>query len=428
MNFRRLMFWLLCALSIVFAVRGFYGVVAGYSFSKGRSLAAIGEHERALPLLDRAVVGELGPEARWFAAEVRLGLWQERIESGADPEDVAPLLSEAFVHASAALAASPASGWYWMLMGNLYHQADRLSIHRRGVPLDLVGQDRWNFVGGPGRIAIGMMRIGLSREPNWYPFHDQLAYVYYDYRLEAETLEAVYRSALALPIYELHAYRSLQPPEPEIEDAFARGAVDSLGKVPWLRSVLHRIALGRLEVRRENWIEAETHLRIALSDATVELNIAEINHYLGVSLIAQERFDEAREALTIAESEPPIEPQAVAAQADLAERLEDWSRATDLWQRAKRLAPQRPDVPLRLARSARRDGQTELAVHTLREAQRTNPKSRVLLIELAEVFIERGDESKVRALLGDLERLNPEDPMVERLRQRLNTERLAYPD
>ena len=160
MNRRRPVFWLLCALSIVLAVRASYGFVGGFSFSEGRRLARIGDYERALPLLDRSAVGELDSEARWLAAEVRLGLWQQRIEDGADAEDVASLLAAAYRDASAALASSPASGWYWMALGNLYHQAERLSLHRQGIPLGLVGQDRWTFVGRPGRIAIGMMRIG----------------------------------------------------------------------------------------------------------------------------------------------------------------------------------------------------------------------------------------------------------------------------
>ncbi|MFB3105259.1 MAG: hypothetical protein ACE1ZA_10035 [Pseudomonadales bacterium] len=79
MNPRRLVFWLLLAVSIVFAIRAFYGFVGGLSFSEGRRLARTGDYERALPLLDRSAVGELDPKARWLAGEVRLGLWQQRI-------------------------------------------------------------------------------------------------------------------------------------------------------------------------------------------------------------------------------------------------------------------------------------------------------------------------------------------------------------
>jgi tetratricopeptide (TPR) repeat protein len=332
-------------------------------------------------------------------------------------------MAAAYKDASAALALSPASGWYWMALGNLYHQAERLALHRQGVPLNLVGQDRWNFVGRPGRIAIGMMRIGLTREPNWYLFHDQLAYVYYDYRLKPETLEAVYRSALALPVYELHAYRTLRPPDPRIVDTFARGALDSLGHVPWLWPVRHRIALGRLEVRRENWVEAEAHLREALELDVIPLNVAEAHYYLGISLIAQGRFDEGRAALIEAEKQSPMEPLAVSAQADLAERLDRWNEALDLWVRAKRLSPHRLDVSLRLAHAARVTGQHDRAIHEMREAARVHPASHEPLAELVRLFIEQKDFGKARAALADLERRSPSHPSVATLRRQLEARR-----
>jgi len=422
-NRRRALFWALCALSMVFAVRAAYGLVAGLSFSQGRHFARLGQYERALPLLDRAAVGELIPEARWLASVVRLGLWQQRIGNEAAPEDVAALLAEAYVDATAALAASPASGWNWMALGNLYHQAERLAVHRQGVPLNLLTRDRWAFVGRPGRIAIGMMRIGLTREPNWYLFHEQLAYVYYEYRLEAETLEAVYASARALPVYELHAYRTLRPADPEILDIFARGALDSLGHVPWMRPVRHRIALGRLEVRRENWVKAEAHLRKALELTGIPLNVAETQYYLGLSLNGQGRFDEGLAALVEAEAQSPMETLAVIAQADLAERLDQWDRALELWARAKRLDPHRIDVPLRLAQAARVTGNYERAVHTLREAARSNPASTAPLVELVSLYIDQKDLGKARAALADLERRSPELASIPTLRWQIENRR-----
>lgn len=419
MNPRRWLLWAFCVLSLVFAVRAAYGFMAGFSYSEGRRLARLGYYERALPLLDRAAVGELLPETRWLAGEVRLGLWQQRIDDGAEPEEVAQLFAEAYLDATAALASSPASGWNWMALGNLYHQAERLEVHRQGVPLSLVDQDRWAFVGRPGRIAIGMMRSGLIREPNWYPFHDQLAYVFYDYILLAETYDTVYRSALVLPVYELHAYPTLQPQDPQIVDTFARGALDSLGRVPWMWPVRHRIALGRLEVRRGNWVDAEAHLREALELGGIPLNVAEAQHYLGLSLIGQERFEEAHAALIEAEKEPAIEPLSVNAQARLAEQLERWDDALDLWARGRRLAPHRLDLSLRLAEAARRTEQHQRAIHVLREAARSHPGSPEPLVGLVNLYIEREDFGKARAAVADLERRSPAHPALEALNRRI---------
>ncbi|NIL99697.1 MAG: tetratricopeptide repeat protein [Acidobacteria bacterium] len=423
MSSRRFLFWALCVLSIVFAARAVYGLVAGLSYSEGRRNARLGRYEQALPLLDRSAVGELSAEVRWLAGEVRLGQWQRRIEAGEAPEDVAPLLAEAFVDASAALASSPASGWYWMALGKLYHQAERLSIHRQGVPLTLLAEDRWAFVGHPGRVAIGLMRIALEREPNWYPFHDQLAYVYYDYRLRPETLEAVYASALALPVYELHPYRSLRPPDLEILDAFARGAHDSLGRAPWMRPVRHRIALGRIEVRRENWEAAEEQLRQALELDGVPLNVAEAHYYLGLSLVGQERYDEARVALIEAEKQAPMKPPAVFAQADLAERLDQWDLALDLWAEVKRLEPHRLDASLRLAEAARVTGNHERAAHNLREAIRKHPERYEPLVSLVRVFIDQGELGKARAAFADLDRRHPDLAATAALRRDLEAGR-----
>lgn len=423
MTLRRFVFWSFCALSVLFAVRAVYGLVAGLSYSEGRRNARLGQYEQALPLLDRSAVGELSGPARWLAGEVRLGLWQRRIEAGEAPDQVAPLLSAAFVDASAALASSPASGWYWMALGKLYHQAERLAVHRQGVPLTLLAEDRWAFVGHPGRVAIGLMRIALEREPNWYPFHDQLAYVYYDYRLRPETLEAVYASALALPAYELHPYRSLQPPDLEILDAFARGAHDSLGRVPWMRPVRHRIALGRIEVRRGNWKAAEDQLRRALELDGIPLNVAEAHYYLGLSLVGQERYEEGRAALIEAEKQAPMEPSAVFAQADLAERLGRWDLALELWGRVRRLEPHRLDATLRLAEAARLTGNHERAVHNLREAIRKHPDRHEPLVALVRFFLERGELGKARAAFADLERRHPDLAATAALRRDLEVAR-----
>jgi tetratricopeptide (TPR) repeat protein len=418
-NRRRLLFWALSLLSVVFAVRAFYGLVAGISFSEGRRLARMGQYERALPFLDRAAVGELLPEARWLAGEVRLGLWQQEIDAESDPQDVEAILAAAYVDASAALAASPASGWHWMALGNLYHQAERLSAHRHGVPLSLMGKDPWALVGRPGRIAIGMMRIGLAREPNWYLFRDQLAYVYYDYLLLDETYDAVYESALALPVYELHAYRTLRPQDPDILDAFARGALDSLGRVPWMRPVRHRVALGRLEVRRANWVEAEAHLRQALELDGIELNVAEAQYYLGLSLKGQGRFEEARQALIEAEKQPPLALLSVVAQAELAERFEQPSEALSLWARANRLDPHRLDISLRLSAAALAAEEPERVIHTLREAVRLHPTATEPLVQLLGSYIDQGDLRKARIALPDLESLSPEHPSLPGLREKL---------
>ena len=420
MTARRALLWASVALTAVYAVRAGFGFVAGLSYSEGRKLARDGYYEAALPLLDRSAVGELRPELRWLAGQTRVGLWEQRIAEGVDPGDVEDLFDGAYRDATAALAASPANGWHWMALGDLYHRNERLEAHRAGVPLSLLDQDPWTRVGHSGRVAIGLMRIGLQREPNWYDFHDQLAYVYYHYALEAETLDAVYRSALALPVYELHPYRTLRPPDPRILDAFARGAEDSVGRVPWLRPVLHSIALGRIEARRGRWVEAEAHLEAALAGSTIPLNVAEIHYYRGLARIGQGRLDAAFEDLVEAEAAAPFEPLAVISEADLRERQGRWEEALGLWRRARRLQPKRLDVSIRLIAAAVRLERNDVATQEIREALRIHPRRPEPRVELVRQRLREGNLAKATRALEELRELAPGDPSIPALQRRLS--------
>ena len=424
MNARRPLFWASVALTLVYAVRAVFGLIGGLAYSEGRKLARGGYYEGAIPRLERAAVGALEPEARWLAGQARIGLWEQRIAAGNEPEDVQELFDQAYRDTTAGLSMSPAGGWHWMALGDLYHRVERLESHRAGVPLSLLDEDPWSRGGHPGRGAIGLMRIGIQREPHWYNFHDQLAYVFYHYALYEQTHEAVYRSALALPIYEFHEYRTLRPRDPAILDAFARGALDAVGRVPWLRPVLHDIALGRIEVRRENWVEAEAHLLDGLGGSTIPLNVAEIHYYLGLARVGQGRYDEAFEDFARAEEAAPFEPLAAIASAELLERLDRWDEAIKLWRRARRLQPRRLDVSLRLIAAAVRLGREDVAIHEIREAIRIHPGSPEPRSEMVHHHLREKNQAKAFRALEDLRGVSPGHPSItglERLISSLRT-------
>jgi tetratricopeptide (TPR) repeat protein len=392
--------------------RAVEGSVAGYSYSEGRKRARLGDYERALPALDRARVGELQAPAAWLAAEVRLGIWQRRVADGESLDAVQPLLIAAAEDQAKALAASPASGWYWVGLGDIYHQLERVERFEAGLPLSLVGQDGWAFVGRCGRLAVGMMRIGLQREPNWYLFHDQLAYVYYDYRLMEETMGAVYNSALALPVYELHAYRTLRPRDREIENTFARGARDALGQTPWLRPVIHQIALGRLEVRREQWETAKNDLLLALAGPTEALNVAEANFYLAKVWAEQGEAENAEQALLIAASHPAIAPLAAGLRAEWIERSGSAREALEAWLAVRQYDPKRIDVALKIATLSRELGDLRRAQHILREMQRWHPSVGSLRVEWVRTAIASGDMSAAKEGIEALRVLDPSHPAL----------------
>ena len=64
--------------------------------------------------------------ALWLRGEARMGLWEKRLVAGEDAADLEELLHEAHRDYTAAIAMSPASGWYWASLGALYHQVERL--------------------------------------------------------------------------------------------------------------------------------------------------------------------------------------------------------------------------------------------------------------------------------------------------------------
>ena len=420
---RGALLWHLLSLVAVlfFGYRAVEGAYRGWQFSSGRAAASNGDYVEAVARLDRGTFADLATSARWFASESRLGLWQQRSAEGATTEETDAILLAALDNSLQALADSPASGWYWMSVGNLLHQIERIQRFEYGEPLSLIGQPRWAAVGRPGRAAIGLMRIGVATEPNWYLFHDQLAYVYYDYRLIEEALRSVEASAAALPDYELHAYRTLRPRDVRIEEAFERGARDALGQVPWMREVVHHLALARLAVRLERWDDAKQFAEKALAGRTEQLNRAEGQYYLAVALDALGDTDGAREAMVVARTHPAIVPLAAAKEASWAERDGDLERAQQLLFEARRMAPGRLDLILRLADLSVRLGEVDAAALVMAGAKRDFPRDPAVLASFVRVRIAQENDTEAQRLFAELERVAPGHPALPGLRQQLAT-------
>ena len=92
-------FWVALLLVSVYAVRAAFGLWGGVAYSKGRRLAALAKFERALPLLERSAVGQDRAAALWLTAQVRLGVWHDRLAAQQSPESMrefAPTVGVAF--------------------------------------------------------------------------------------------------------------------------------------------------------------------------------------------------------------------------------------------------------------------------------------------------------------------------------------------
>jgi tetratricopeptide (TPR) repeat protein len=312
---------------------------------------------------------------------------------------------------------SPASGWYWASLGALYHQVERLRRFRQPVSLDSLGRDPMSRVGTPGRVAIGMTRMGIDREPAVYPFHDQLAVIFWEYGLEQATLEAVRATARVQPVFRFHGFGTMEPVPDEVIDAFAEASRDALGHTPFLRRTLHLLALARLEYRRGNLNQAERDLRAALEAPGERLNRAEGQYYLGLVLSAEQRYDEAIEAFQSAESlHPNFQAGSIAGQAKVAEAQGRLSDALELLQRARRLEPRELRYVLEFARLAREAGEWKKAEAALRWGVTVHPEDGRPWKDLARTYIGLKRYLDAREAVEQLERIEGKSPAVRRLR------------
>jgi tetratricopeptide (TPR) repeat protein len=397
---------------LLYGGRAITGWIGGSAYSKGSRLAYAGRFERAIPLIER---GALGPERSamlWLAGEARLGLYQSRVVGDAPEEELDDLLRGAFRNATEAITLSPASGWYWASLADVYHQRERRFLHRFGLPLDLIGQDRWAFVGRDGRIALGMMRMAIEREPTQFTFFDQMAFALLDYGLRDQALDVVRESARVQPYFGMHSYTSLTPLPDDVIDAFADGARNALGQTPLMPRVIHLLALGKLELRRGNATQAEQDLLEALEMPGTVLNRADIYFRLGLALQMQARYDEAIEAYQESEKHPVLEPMGLSQRARIAEERGELELALDLLRRARRLRPADLGYTLSYARIAIRFEKPSWAEEALRWARTKHPEDPRPARLLADLLLEQGDRVGSDELREVLERLEGPAPNV----------------
>lgn len=418
---RRPRFWLAAVVVVFYGVRAFVACMDGWAYPIGKRLAAEGEHERALPLLVRGAVGPKRPAALWLAGQVRVAMWHRRALAGEPPEEISHLLSDAFHDHSEALALNPASGWYWVSLGELYHRQEQVERYRHGVPLELLERGEWAFVGRPGRIAIGMTRIGIELEPTWFLFQDQLALMLADDELDQAALAAVRRSAAVLPFYNWHAYRDLDPAPDGIIDAFAEGARAALGQAPLLDHGVHLAALGRLELRRGRWAQAVEDFQRVLELPAPNVNTATLHLNLGLALTRLGRFEEAEAALCVAEQSPGTETRALVARVALAEARGDLEQALQLLRRVRRQQPRQVEHALHFARIARRLEDWIRAEEALRWALTLDPERVETFEQLIEVNIRKGELAKARGLVEELSRIPGTEETVRAFDRRLSS-------
>jgi tetratricopeptide (TPR) repeat protein len=221
------------------------------------------------------------------------------------------------------------------------------------------------------------------------------------------------------PVFRFHAYEGLDPLPQDLTAAFAEASRRALGKTPFLRPVLHMLALGRLEFARGELQQAEKDLLAALDLPGDSLNRAEGKYYLGRVLLAQGRLDEARQALREAAEHDNFEAASLAALSEIEEASGRRPEALELLMRCRRLKPRNLGYILRYATLARELEEWEKAVAALKWGMIARPSHTGPVKALVATYIAMGDLGKAELTLQQLERMGGSSDDTRRLAQEI---------
>jgi len=392
------------ATAVLYGAWAARGIVGGAAYARGKPLASEGRYEEALPLLERAGSVPRRLETCWLRGEVRLGRFDRLEPDRRRGKDGILLLESAAEDLLEAASACPASGWPWSGLAETYERLEREGSGRRSFDLSLLEKGPWARVGRPGRVAVGLARIAIEKEPQVAAHHDRHALILYRLGLETEALEAVRAAARALPLFDEHSFSKLEPFPREFLEAFAEESRKAIGKAPLLSRERHYLGLGQLERRLGRLDRAEADLRAALEEPADSLRRAEDYFHLAMVLSDQRKWEEADRAYERAAEAPVFRPASALARARIAEELGRPERALDWLAEARRLRPADPDLVLAHARLARRLGRFEEAIEAYRWAVVLAPGRREVRLELARTELERANLSGAESAVRDFER------------------------
>jgi tetratricopeptide (TPR) repeat protein len=390
------------AIAGTLAARAVTGVPAGRAFRDGQQAVADGRLDVAARSLDRAAAGKNRSEALWLAARARIDLWwgltldEQRGPRGSD------LLGAATARLLAERIASPASAWPTSDLGSVY--ACRETAARRTREIDLAALERgpWALVGEDGRIAIGLLREAIEREPAVAAMRDQLVLVLDGFGLRDEAVAAMAETARVLPDFDKHPAFSFEALPRDLVDAFWRASRAADPRDTPLQSGGARlVSSGKLGRRLGHLDEAEQDLRAALAVPATSLTRAEAAFHLAQVLVDRRRYDEAEPFLSRALAEPVFGPGVAGTRARIAEQQERWSDALGHLRDLRRWRGRDLDVLMEFADVARRAAAWEQAEEALRWAVVVRPDAPAPRRALVELFAARGDVAGARRALDD---------------------------
>jgi tetratricopeptide (TPR) repeat protein len=177
--------------------------------------------------------------------------------------------------------------------------------------------------------------------------------------------------------------------------------------------------------KNERLDEAEDHLLKARAlttdpsdEAHIELHLAEISVERGQN----------EEALSHYQRVADIQPNYAQSWFDIAEThrmLKNYEEAEVNYKRAIELEPDNEDYYYLLSQMYSENNQTSKAIEAIEDGLSNNPDSSILNMYLALMYLESGDYRQAEIFLDKAERLDPEAPFVQAMRQILNLNKLT---
>jgi len=386
----------------LFAARAASGVPAAWAYRNGQVLGAAGRHAEAGPLFDRGAVGKNRTEALWRAGRSRLEYWYTLTASDRSGPRGDEALRAAAVRFLKERADSPGSAWSTAELGNVYACRENVSRSLRITDLAALDHGPWALIGDDGRIAIGLARAAIDREPNSPEMRDSLVLLLEENGLHEEAVRAMVEAARVLPDFGAHPNLTFESlPRDLVETFWRTSRALAPGDAPFLPRDRYLMSLGQLGRRLGHLEEAEQDLRAALNvPGTMGVHAEEAFH-LGLVLVDLGRLDEAETMLAQAIREPVFGPGVASTRAHIAMMRERWPEALAQLREARRLQPRELWVLLELASVAQKAESWDQAEEALRWAILVHPEDPAPRRAMVEMFLAKGEKERARGALDE---------------------------
>jgi Tfp pilus assembly protein PilF len=386
----------------VFVVRAAYGIPAARADWRARQVDHSWGYAEAGREYDRAALAGSPSGALWHAGWSRVKLWHTLHSADRFGPAGAKLLQESASRYLRVRIASPGSAWATAALSDVYMRRERAARVHRTIGLEALSNGPWPLVGDDGRIAIGLLRTAILREPNRFDYRDQMVLTLEDMGLHEEALVAMADAARVLPDIRAHDDFTLEDLPRDLMETFWKTArAVPVGEAPILSREQQLISAGQLGRQLGHLAEAEADLRGALRSEATAAGLAEDSFHLAQVLVDLGRFDEAEPLLERAARESVFEPGVAETRARIAMKQERWGDALQHLRTARRLQPRELWILLDIARVAQKTEDWDQAEEALKWAILVHPEEPAPRAAIVELFLAKGEKASARGALDE---------------------------